>query len=87
MKNTIYIGLTNSAGETDLRERALAILSRRLEAFTTLDAAGYWRGHPEPSLVVEVIGDLPPGLVEELRDELGQECVGLFVTEGDWRLV
>lgn len=32
-------------------------IAERFDAFTLLDAWGFWKGEPEKSLVIEIVGD------------------------------
>lgn len=52
-------------------------MSERFESFTAIEAQGYWKGVPEPSVVFEVVSDWPIDLtiqaVAETIKRLGQQ--------------
>jgi len=52
-------------------------VAERFESFTTIEAQGYWKGVPEPSVVFEIVSDWPIDLTIQSAAEtikrLGQQ--------------
>jgi len=46
-------------------------VSKKFESFTTIEAQGYWKEQPEPSVIFEIISDWPVALkVQEAAQEI-----------------
>lgn len=81
----LYLGRSTRKGAPIPRAAVLDFLARTgLEAYTVFDAQGYWRGTPEESTVLVVLGDADqkPALARIARDyadAFDQESV--FATE------
>lgn len=73
-----------------------AIVSRHFDGFTLLKGTGYWKGTPEPALVIEILGtdEQGPGegariraLCEDLKTENHQEAVLVEVMEATHHII
>lgn len=74
-----YIGSNN---ETKLLEdrKAIRIISKHFEGFTTTKGLGYWQGKSEKSLIIEIETTKRKQIItlaKELCKELKQDAVGL----------
>ncbi len=74
--DTVYRIYTEDTNRTQL----LILVSSNFEGFTLYNATGYWKGVPESSLVIEILGtqDLAPkikALAHNIRVLNKQECV------------
>lgn len=60
------------------REATLKLVAASFDAFTVLEAQGYWRGTPERSIVIEIETENAKGvhkLARDIREANAQEAV------------
>ena len=77
----LYVGLSRP-DRSDLipRQEVIDWLTDRLESFTVVDAEGYFRGHPEPTLIISVTDHNPANvtkLAQALRVHFSQDGIGI----------
>ena len=79
MKSTIYLGLTTRNGKEVDRKLAIALFAEYFDAFTVIDATGYWEGQEEKTLVFSVVLDhisaLPERVAKILAETFDQNAV------------
>lgn len=88
------VGANNATGEVD-KAAIVAAVAAVFDGFTVIDAAGYWKGQPEKSVVVEVaslgtgagFADKCAGLAATLALTCDQQCVGLTITDTEFMLI
>lgn len=82
-----YVGANNATGIIE-REKLVAFLDDRFNGYTLIDAIGRWRGSAEPSVIVEVQGDLldtearATALAVDLARLLNQQAIGMQALPG-----
>ena len=86
----LYIGSNNETGELE-DKKAERVVAKRFEGFTTIKrgVTGHWKGSKENTMVVEIATDEEDELkktVEELKEELKQEAVGV-TTIGEMQFI
>jgi hypothetical protein len=70
------------------RDSIIAIMSQNFESFTIIPAIGYWRGKPENSIIIEIIGNPDDytkirNCADNIRKQNKQECV--LITQSQTR--
>lgn len=82
MLNRYYIGLNDKDKHKQILSNETMellvskIVSKQVENFTIIKAKGFYKGEPENTLIVEIIGDtLNAKTLEELKTILNQECI------------
>lgn len=78
----LYIGLSGEGcpGEAIAEERVVSLLEERFESFTITKGNGFFRGKPEPVLIVHIASGDPGKIVDAaatIRETLSQEGVGI----------
>ena len=67
------------------RDTVLSILSKYFDGFTVYPTLGYWKGIPEHSLVVEMIGSSYTDVLDaaqEIKAANNQDAVIVFSVQG-----
>ena len=77
----VYRIYTENKNKADV----VKLVSEQFEGFTVIEAEGYWRGQPEASLIIEIVGATPrlaneqdsiiSALAQRIRDHNKQETV------------
>ena len=75
----LYIGSNNTTKKLEANE-AKKIISQYFDGFTAYEVIGYWKGHEEKTLKVEIItGNIEDPaiikMVKELKLQLDQEAI------------
>lgn len=65
--------------ENKNKPETLALVSTYFDGFTVIEATGYWKGCPEPSLIIEIDNPTDDSnilkLAVKIADQNGQEAV------------
>lgn len=78
---TLFVGANNETKEVE-KQHIIAILSKNHDGFTLYDSTGFYKGDSEPSAIIEITDDeqLIDGTIQELKEMLKQECIGVKKT-------
>jgi hypothetical protein len=72
------------------RETVVSIVSKYFDAFTVYPAIGYWKGIPESSLTIDIIGGNYPDVRRaaiDIKAANNQDAVMVFSLQGKQTLV
>ena len=75
----LYVGSNNATHKLESK-KAINVVSKSFQGFTTSTASGYWQGKAEKSLVIEIEtedSELIKSVSKELCKELSQDAVGV----------
>ena len=74
----LYIGSNNITKVLEI-EKAIEIISGYFEGFTAYEVVGYWKGHKEKTLKVEIVAEagevMITKLCKDLAEKLDQEAI------------
>jgi hypothetical protein len=69
----------------EFRENIVKIVSRYFDGFTIINCQGFWKGKPEDSVIIEIIGNDEIEKIKAIADEIRpvnrRECVLVTCSE------
>lgn len=78
----LFIGLHQQNGQLVAKETVLQIVATRFSTFTATESTGYYKGVPEPTLIIEIATSDTcklEALARDLADAFNQDAVGLEI--------
>lgn len=88
----LYLGRDITVSDKQIRDFLRNHVTERFPGFTLTDAKGYWKGKPEPTLILTILGDSVDGfavtsIAQAYNATFRQECVLVVETVIVGRLV
>lgn len=76
----LFFGLHQQDGKVVEKETVLQMVASRFPTFTVIESTGYYKGQPEPTLIIEIAAPGGPqmeALARDLADAFDQDAVGI----------